>query len=418
MPNAQGQQERVLLGIETSFKVPGASAVRLPITAPSAKADSNVFRSKALTGTSQPRPIVFGKHRVGGAFGLECSKYSLMVPLLLLMGTVEEFGTGTNVTHRYTFGPQVTGFAEQQFLDIVQYLLFSGFKLGKTEFAFAAEGLMEASFDLMGARQAPLTTVTSTSEGRDDTGAMPFDYMNASISIGGSAVAYLQECRIAIDRQNEIINAIDASVDPADVITKVPMLDLTFKALFQDATFFNHAVAGDEISIEIDEPDSEVPGHGMFLYLPTFKLGPTGPNTNGDGIVTLDPKGYGYARGSASNFSAQVGSKGFDTILIDGTNDTVVVTFSAGGAQTITLTHGSARTRAQIATDFAGLTNGSMLNSGKRLILKEAVSGSTGHVTTSGTGAVALGFAAGPIAGKNSVALVVDLVNDIATAHP
>lgn len=413
MTNANGFNERVLVGLETSFKTPPGTPAgyKLPVSNPSFKPTVQRFTSEALTGSAQPRKPVDGKVSVQGSFDLECNTGSLGPVLSGLMGSEAVQGTGSYRDHVIYLGTPQSWYAEQQFGDINQFLVTKGNRFDKGDFTFDPEGLMKATISMRGALTAILgSAFTGSGHITDKTVDPPLSYLFSAIKYGGSAVTDLQEVKLSIDRQAEDVKCIDGTNELADIITKIAMVKGSIKALFQDASLINDALSSTETSLDFYVPSS-VLGYGLWVTLPTLLLMPTGPTTNGPGgLVTQEFTYDAYGATANSHTKAFSASKAFTTVTVT-SSSTDALTISIDGASDIpvTLTAGT-RTPAQIATDInsAITTEGTAFVRNGRVWVESATGGSTSSVefkTVTHDGAANLGFAEAKYSGADQQAI-------------
>lgn len=404
MPNAQGFNERIQLGAETSFKTPPGSppTFKLPVINPSFKPAVQRFKSEALSGSAQPRVPIDGKIEMTGTFDLECNDKSLGPVCKAVFGPQADQGIATNFDHIFTLGTLGSWFIEQQFVDISQYFVYKGVRFDKISFTFDPEGLMKASVSCMGASTTISASVFSTGTVTDVTLGTPISYLTGSVNYKGVAFALAQQVKISVDRQMDKVKVIDGTNTLADLITKIAVVNGSLKALFQDATLFNDAIASSEVALEVLVPSATL-GYGFKVTMPTLKLMPNGPTTNGPGgLLTADLTFDAYGAASTSNMPGFMYTKGFPAsgtavTIVTGTNDVIVWKIDGGGSLTTTLTNG-ATTLASLNTQI-GATAGMaavatvVIENGRVLVTSKGTTGSATSVqTVSGNGCAGLGL--------------------------
>lgn len=364
MSDAQGSFEQWLVGVESSFKTPPGTppGSKLPITNPQVKPSVNRFFSKAFTGSSEPRPPVDGKIGVEGSVEVECSRESIGVFLKALFGgTIVDSGTAAGYEHIFTLGQQGSLYVEQGHTDINVYVLWRGIKASSWTVNCEAEGLAQMTFNLMGAIQDDATTSSSiTGTVTDRTGSSPLSYLDGVIYRDGVVVGGARKIQFTLDRKLQKNVAIDGSSECRSITASdTPTLNGTAEFYFEDEVLLNETLDGaNESSMEIFLPASEA-GCGVEIHIVTLKLKPTGPVSQGQGIVTLPVEFDGFARGAASDIPARVATKGFTTVaVVNSTNDSLVISVDGGGDQTFDLGTTGNKTPADIAAAVNGTAVG------------------------------------------------------------
>lgn len=423
---ATGMNESLALGKETSFKtVPGTpNAYKVPVTNPSIKPSRNKFQSNALTGSAQPNQVVFGKTAVDGSFALECNKESLMPVLEGIFSAPTSTTIDTGYYQRiYTLGIQPSWFIEQSHTDVSRYFLWTGCYMNSAAFTFGSEGLMEASVNIMGAKQTIATSTAVTGTLSDYTDSSTFSYLRARIKQGGTVVGWSQEVSLDINRNGYREFAQDETNEVALIGFGKASITGRITALFQDAASFISAITaaqnGTETSIEIFVPAGN--GHGALWVLPCVVFDPTAPTTSGTGVVKAELTFTAYARGSASATAGGVRSKFFTTVAGLGTK-TLEVEVDGAAAQTVTFA-ATDDTPDEVAAAINAQTTGCTASveraydeTGGVLYITSDTTGTSSSikVAAASTADTDLGFDNLLHSGLAGHAIVVTLLNDVA----
>lgn len=420
MSNASGFAETINVGKETTFKNPPADPVgnKLPVSNPLLKPTVTRFKSDALTGSPQPRSPVDGKIELQGSFDLECNRTCLEYPLQGTFGPQADQGLSGNYDHIFNLGTIGSYYIEQQFNDISKYLVFTGCRFDKLSFSFAPEGIMKATVGIMGC----VTTVQGTKFTEDDdltdqTSELPISYLAGAAQYKGAAIAYLQDIKLDINRQAQIVKTIDGTNQPVDIITQLATVGGSVTALFQDSVMLEDALNSTEVSLRFFAASPTL-GHGIAFKLPTLKWMPNGPITNGPGgLITQNFTFDAYGSDSTSKIKAFMGTKGFTTVTVGaGTTDTLNF-FIDTVAKTVTLTAGT-RTPTHVAADMNAifLTTATAFVENGRVIVETATAGTGGSVQLAASnGAANLGLPIATYLGYNNQAISVVLSNQDAT---
>jgi len=426
MPYASGQAESLYMGLEASYKtLPGtAVADKLSVISPAIMPNVSEFTSQALSGSPSPRPNVYGKVKVGGSFQLECSVDSLQMPLRALMGKAPaNAGVVGSYDHTYEFSAVTESwFIEQKHADITQFLQWKGNYCDGAVFNFTAEGLMQATFNIVGAQQTVAQATIINSTITDQTSSSPIEYMAATVTQAGSSLSTVaQTITLNMNRNLTPILAMDGTNQLVGYAGAIASFDGTLTTLFSDNTLLDLAMAGTETSLSVLCP-APVLGLGLKVIMPTLKFRPTGPTTAGAGLNTVNFAFKPYAKGSASNVPGQAQSKYLlPTVTIGaGTTDSLKIKIDGAAAITVTLTAG-ARTPTQLVSDIntaISATGTASVENGRVVIKSKATTGSASSVQidATGTAQTVLGFDTVLHSGYNAAPIIFVLTNTQATA--
>lgn len=400
-PYGQGTNESLTLGFEASFKTMPATPVpgdKVPVTAPAIRPDRNKFTSTALTGTPEPRPIVFGKVSVSGQFGLECNPSSLLPILLGVFGGHRTSGL-TLFAQEYFLGTMLPMFIQQSHTDVNQHILWNGCYLGTLNMKFESEGLMDATVNVVGAKQSRFTTSQVGGTVTDRTGLDPFSYLLVRIKQGGAVIGYSQMVELTIDRKLGKTMAQDQTNELALVTSEVADIQGKMTALFPDGSLMDLALSGAETSLEIFLPAAN--GAALLIELPTVRFRPPAVVTNGTGLVTQDLAFDVEAKTGVSVHAGRTRSAYWTTATLPSlTGLTIVVSPDGGADQTFTMT--SAETTMDLVVTKINATATSFLASVDRqagdtggVLRLESLTKGTGssiRVQAASTADVILGF--------------------------
>ena len=422
MAYAQGTSESLFLGKEDSFKTMPATVNgdKIPVISPNIRPNRNKFQSQALTGVRQPRPVKFGKVGASGSFSLECNPGSLILPLEMAMGTVELFGGATVKTRRYSLGALVPWWIQQSHTDVGKHFLWNGIYGGGFTFNFGAEGIMEAEFPVMGARQSIFNSSQINGTILDRTGYDPFDYLLIRVKRGGVTLAVSQSVTLRLDNRLGQAVAQDETNEQAVIFTEIPEVTGSGTFLFQDTTELDLALTGTETDLEIMVPDAS--GAYVLCYVPSLRFGPAAPPTNGTGLVTVQLDFDAYARGAASAHAARLRSKYFSSAAVAGlSGQTLVISVDGAADQTVTFAAGDdtlTEVVAAINTQTTGLVASVERRAGDTggvILLQSDTKGTTSSLEIDAAStATGLEFQTTAVSGLTNQSLVVELVTPIA----
>lgn len=340
MAFASGMSESILMGYETTPGViPGTFNVfKLPVMSPSFKPVITKTSSTALTGTPEPRPPVFGKRGGNFTFDLEGSKDSYGPPLKGFFGTPVDVGLTPTYDHYFSLGTMLSSTFEEQHSDIVQNFAHQGAYIGQWDLTVDPEGILKSTFGGMALSMINEGAATLVNGSITDlTGALPLNMVSATLKQGGVSILNVSQFAIKCNRGLGVVNHIDGTQNRGAIFSQIATVGGTMKISVSDKALLDLALNNTETSFQVDAYETGT-GLGVSILIPTAVLEPSAPVAQGTGIVTADFNWSAYARGTASDVSAEEVGKYIGTATIAPTTLTLVVAGDAGADETITFT--------------------------------------------------------------------------------
>jgi hypothetical protein len=342
MPNAQGTNESLIIGDESSFKVmPGTPpGDKIPVINPSFRPSRNEFKPQSLTGNPEPRGIALGKLGVDFDFGLDANPASLQTALNCVLASRRQYGVGPLFVNDFCLGALVSKFAQESHSDISKHFLSNGMYFGSIAMSIGAEGNMDAKVAGKAAKMpAAFGASQVTGTVTDRTGFDPFSYLLVRVKSGGTIIAYSQQVDLTIDRKLGSAISQDQTNEQAVIFWEIADVMGSMLALVPDSTLLDAALVGNDTSIEIWIPG--LTGYAAMFELATIKFKPGQIQTNGTGLVQqrLDFTAQGKAGQSKypgrnwSNYLTVAAFPALNTL-------TLVVSVDGGGNQTFTFVTG------------------------------------------------------------------------------
>lgn len=186
---------------------------------------------------------------------------------------------------------------EQGFTDIAQYFLYNGCKVSKLGLSFGGDGELNASIDIMGAKE---TLSTSPFDATVDS--MVFDRFanfQAAILEGGSAVATCTEATIDVDfGLDGDTYCIGGQGFRSAISEGVVGVSGKVKAMFQNATLLSKAINGTESSLKVTLTNG---AHILEILIPELVYERNTPGIDGPKGVFVELPFRGYFGNSAEN---------------------------------------------------------------------------------------------------------------------
>ncbi len=223
----------------------------VPFLSESMRMSRNFTSSNVIRSSRNPNRPSRGNQEVAGDINVELNPWMGRF-FKHALGSYTRAGGGP-YTHTFKIGSLPAGLqVEKQFTDLPQYIRYNGCKVASHKATIKAEGPLEGSFSLMGAKEAVANPVQPHDPNPTDFGHNPFDGFEAVINQGGVALG------VATEASFEVNNNLDGSIFviggagerysmPAGIVKVSGKLT----ALFEDMTLYNLAVGHTETSLQI-----------------------------------------------------------------------------------------------------------------------------------------------------------------------
>ncbi len=226
------------------------SGLYTPFNSESFRLSRNLYSSNAIRSTRNPNMPARGNYDVAGDITMELNPYVGRL-LYHLFGGYAKTGSSSPFTHKFTIGVLPTGMQiEKQFSDIGQYLRYNGVKINSLKVDVKAEGIIQAVFSMMGAKE---TVATQAHDGNPwDFGHTPFDGFEAVINQGGSPLAVVTEANFTMTNNLDgSTYVIGGGGERNSIPAGIVKVEGQVTALFADMTLYNLAIAHTETSLQI-----------------------------------------------------------------------------------------------------------------------------------------------------------------------
>lgn len=309
MAQARGTQTTIALYEETTYNTTIATPVgqKLYVTSFGLASAQNLHDSNTLQANrSRDRPAR-GNINVAGQIGFELHAESMGTILKHLMGSNATTGTDP-YTHTMTIGDLPIGLQLEKdhgsnISGSGRTELFTGCRVAGATFMFPAEGYCTATMDIIGA-QSTLGTATQDSDATlDDNGCTVFSSFLASISEGGSPIAYVQSAQIRLD------DGLDGSsyvIGGSGVRRALPegfaTISGSVTALFESSALLDKAINGTESSLLLELTRGTGLGSAgneyMSFEVQQLEYERSSPEIRGPAGIVLALNFKGYASGA------------------------------------------------------------------------------------------------------------------------
>ena len=295
-----GSKGRLAIDFESTFGTTPASPVakNMPFVKANITGKQNMIESTVITGRRDPTAPSFGNIDASG---------SLIVPV-----TVRDYGwwlkasfgnpttTGAEAPYAHVFkvGDTMPSLAiEQGFTDIAQYFLYNGCKVSKMGMAFGGDGELNATIDIMGAKETLSTTPFDATV--DDMVFDRFANFQAAILEGGSSIANVSEVTIDVDFGLDGDTYCIGGQGFRKAIAEGNVnVSGKIKAMFENATLLNKAINGTESSLKVTVTNG---AHILEILIPELVYERNTPGIDGPKGIYIELPYRGYFGNSAED---------------------------------------------------------------------------------------------------------------------
>jgi hypothetical protein len=319
MAQQRGAYTPIIIGTQSTFSAAATVGQKLYYKSESLKYNRNLISSETLRGSRQPIRPMRGNVDVAGDLVTELGPEHGKL-LKHAFGTYGITGGSAPYTHKFTIGDLPAGLTvEKQFVDLTaanKYFMYTGCKVNTFKLSMKTEGVIEATFSLMGRGEAIGTSSFDASP--TDLGLLPFDGFGGALYIGD----HFSEVSVAIctaidltlenglDGNSYVIGGAGARRWLPEGIAKVSG---TLTLLFEDPAFYIDAVNFAEKSLRLELVNGTGVGNTagnekMTLYLPELVFKPEAPAVTGpNGVTFTSPfEAFYYNDSEASAMYAEI----------------------------------------------------------------------------------------------------------------
>jgi hypothetical protein len=256
MAQQTGATTRIVYDTETTYKTnPGSpDGMLLPFVSESVSLERAFVSSKTIRSSRQPQMPVRARINVAGDINFELApEYGRL--LKHIFGSGIKTGGSAPYTWTYKIATLPVGMVlEKQFpdLDTAKYFLYNGLKIGSFRLRGRAEGFLDASVSLIGAKETINSSAYDASV--TDLGHTPFDGFEVTIKQGGAPLTEaVTEFEFTLDNAlDDSIYAIGGAGQRSALREGIARVTGKLTAFFANDTLYALAVAGTETALEVD----------------------------------------------------------------------------------------------------------------------------------------------------------------------
>lgn len=300
---------------ETTFKSDPVSPDMhiLPIKSEGLQLNQPIFASEALRASRESLNPSRGNFDIGGTVETELSPYMVRM-IKFALGSVTTTGASSPYTHVFKIGTLPSFVFEKGFTDVAAYgnasiFKYNGCKINSMSINFASEGILQASFDVMGAKETTSTTQFDTSP--TDLGHDPWDMFECAIEEGGSPIAIVQEASVTLENNLDGSYYVVGGAGERECLPAgIARVSGTVTALFRDMTMYLKAYNFNESSLKFTFTRGTGVGtagnESMEIFIPELKYAAQSPAVEGPGGVKITFNFDAYYDNSAQGTALQI----------------------------------------------------------------------------------------------------------------
>jgi len=295
MPQARGFFEKLNLVFESTYgttpTINDGDMVSLPFNSIGIGSSENMIDPETINHAQrfETEPS-FGNISVEGPVSVPFDVTNMGYWFKLMFGAPTTTGAGP---YEHEFTPSNTNPSatlESGFSDINSYHLFDGIKVNRMSFNFAVDTELTVDMDLLGSSE---TVGVSTQDNTPVEEVLTrFQAKDIVMKEGGVTVAVATEVSIEVDNGlADDVYALSSNGFRVDLPEQKMMVSGSAKLIFEDQTYYNQAISGDETSIEI----TATRGTNIVTFLlPEVRFPRTPLERSGHGPVyhTINFKAY------------------------------------------------------------------------------------------------------------------------------
>jgi hypothetical protein len=268
----------------------------MPIVSSQIAGKQSLENDPTLTGRRDPTAPTRGNIDVSGQVVVPIDEVGWGYWLKALCGAPTTTGTADPYSHVFKLGDtQPSLVLEQAFPDATYYDVFNGCKISKVSIPWGGAGGVQATIDIVGAKQASSTSSFDT----DTTVISPvnFNQFEGTISEGGTASTIITAASVDIDAGLDG-DQYGSGGTRADVGEGLIQVNGSITAFFQNKTLLDKAVNGTESSLKLIWTKGT---HSFEILLPEVIYERTSPGIDGPNGVRVQMNYRAYYQNSSEN---------------------------------------------------------------------------------------------------------------------
>lgn len=267
--------------------------LQLPIAEIDLKMQRAINKSRVLRGDRNPTKGFLGRKNVGGPLVMQPGVRDIAFLMKHLLGAVTTSGAGP-YTHTIKVGTLPPGLTiDKIFGTLTQIERYLGCRLNQLSFSCNDDGLLEVTFDVIGASEVDDTVKLDAAPKLYSI--QPFAVPKLTINEGGSPLTIGKDMQITISNNLDVETGRVMGNSGAinDLPEGIMMIDLSFSVLFQSVTLLNKAKNETVSSFDFTFPAPSA-GHSLKLAFNELTYEVTEPGVKGPNGIVVPMKANVY----------------------------------------------------------------------------------------------------------------------------
>jgi hypothetical protein len=283
-------------------------AIVCPFKSESMRLSRNLNSSATIRNSRNPSKPARGSYEVGGDLSFEAHPFIQRL-LHYALGSVVSTNNSTYYEHVFKIGSLPSFVYEKGFTDLDKYFVYNGCKIGSLKMSGKADGFIDGSISIMGAKET-IKTVSFDDNGIDDA-FTPFDAYEAVISESVTPLGTVTEWDFNIDNSLDGGSyVIDGTGERYSLPARRAKVTGKITCLFEDTTMYDKAIANTETALNIVLTKGTGAGTAgnekLSIYFDELILKPSSPVIGGDQGVVVDFDFEAYYENDADASAARM----------------------------------------------------------------------------------------------------------------
>jgi hypothetical protein len=279
-----------------------------PFVSESVRLSRNLNSSKTIRNSRNPSKPARGNYDVSGDLSFEAHPFIQRL-LHYAFGSVTTTDHTTYQEHVFKIGTLPSFVYEKGFTDIAQYFVYNGCKINSLKMSMKAEGFIDGSISIMGAKETIKTVPFD--DGAIDDDFTPFDSFEASISENSTPLGTVTDVDFSLENSLDGGSyVIDGTGERYSLPARRAKVTGKFTTIFEDTTLYAKAVANTETSLSIvltkGTGDGTADNEKLSIYFDELIIKPSSPAIPGDQGVVCDFEFEAYYQDDADASAARM----------------------------------------------------------------------------------------------------------------
>lgn len=280
----------------------------IPFKSEGVRLNRNLLSSATIRSSRNPSKPARGNYDVAGPLDFEAHPFIQRL-LHYAFGSCASTDKTGYYEHVIKIGTLPSFIYEKGFTDLDKYFLYNGCKVSSLKMSGKAEGFIDGSVSIMGAKET-IKTVSFDDNGVDDA-FTPFDAFEAVINEAATPLGTVTDWDFTLDNSLDGGNyVIDGTGERYALPARRAKVTGKLTCIFEDTTLYDKAVANTETSFNVVLTKGTGAGTAgnekLSIYFDELIIKPTSPVISGDQGVVVDLEFEAYYQDDADASAARM----------------------------------------------------------------------------------------------------------------